>query len=107
MELPKVVKALVAAQNDRNSAQYARCFSATASVYDEGQFYSGHDAIVSWNEKTNREYDTTLKPLHYSDTEKGGVLEASVSGTFPGSPAVMQFHFEIRDGLIESLRVTG
>ena len=41
--------------------------------------------------------------------EKGtaGILTAENSGTFPGSPIVLKYHFEINDGLIQSLKITG
>ncbi|WP_331076665.1 hypothetical protein [Daejeonella sp.] len=46
-----------------------------------------------------------MKPLEYSATDE--VLKAEVSGNFPGSPVVLSYHFEFKDGLIQSLRITG
>ena len=48
-----------------------------------------------------------MKPLEYTENGTSSVLSAEVSGTFPGSPAVLKFHFDIIDGKIQYLKVTG
>lgn len=107
MEIPIIIKALVAAQAENNSAKYIDCFSETAIVHDEGQLHSGKRQIRQWNEKTSREYQMTWQPLAYDGTDKKGVLTTKVTGTFPGSPITMQFHFEMEGGLIQSIAMKG
>jgi hypothetical protein len=48
-----------------------------------------------------------MKPLEYEGTGSKGTLTAEVSGNFPGSPIVLQFHLGLKDNLIDSLNVTG
>lgn len=106
MNLPKVISDLVTAQNEFNSAAYANCFAETAIVHDEGKVHTGRTAIEHWIDESNEKYRSTMKPIGYQQNGISGVLSAEVSGTFPGSPLVLKFHFEIIGGLIQSLKVT-
>jgi len=107
MNLPKVVADLIDAQNHHDALAYAECFSMDAIVLDEGRTHKGQEEIRSWIEKANREYRTLLKPLKYEETGTVAFLTAEISGTFPGSPAILQYHFRLEDGLIQSLKITG
>jgi len=107
MNLPKVVADLVQAQNEFNSRAYTDCFAETAVVYDEGKVHQGRTEILQWITQSNEQYRSVMKPLDFRESGATGVLSTEVSGTFPGSPIVLQFHFEIRDGLIQTLKVTG
>lgn len=103
MNLPKVLTDLVAAQNNADSSAYANCFSETAVVFDEGKKHIGKAAIKNWIAKANQVYKTKMKPLDYSATKQ--TLEAEISGTFPGSPLVLTYQFEIQEGEIQSLKI--
>lgn len=106
MNLPKVVSDLVKAQNEFDSKAYADCFTETAIVHDEGKVHTGKTEIEHWIAESNENYRSTMKPLHFLENGASAVLSAEVSGTFPGSPLALKFHFEIIDGLIQSLKVT-
>lgn len=103
MNLPKVIAELVKTQNNFDSAAYANCFTETAVVFDEGRTHNGRKEIESWIEKANKEYQATMKPIEYSETEQ--TLKTEVSGTFPGSPITMTYYYEFKDGLIQSLKI--
>lgn len=105
MNLPQVLTTLVAAQSNSDSSTFTNCFSETAIVFDEGKTHSGKRAIENWIVRANKTYKTVMKPLNYSPTQQ--TLEAEISGTFPGSPITLEYHFEIAEGLIQSLRITG
>lgn len=107
MNLPKVIADLVAAQNEFDAPAYAKCFTDTAVVFDEGKTHTGKIAIEGWIDESNKKYKSVMKPLSITHEGKTSVLSAECSGTFPGSPAVLKFHFDIKDGLIEALKVTG
>ncbi len=106
MNLPKVIADLVAAQNQFDSSAYANCFSETAVVLDEGKTHTGRKAIEEWIDESNKKYKSVMKPLSIADEGKTSILSAECSGTFPGSPAILKFHFGIKDGLIQTLKVT-
>ncbi|MCD9853372.1 nuclear transport factor 2 family protein [Epilithonimonas sp. JDS] len=105
MNLPEVITSLEKAQNNFDSHAYADCFSETAVVFDEGKTHNGKAEIQQWIEKANTEYKATMKPLEYSEADE--ILKAEVSGNFPGSPIVLAYHFKLKDGLIDSLKITG
>jgi hypothetical protein len=105
MNLHKVVASLLEAQNRHDREAYSECFSETAIVHDERMTYTGKAEIRRWIEKSDHEYHTELKPLGYKEEES--LLTAEVTGNFPGSPAILQFHFSLKDGLISTLRITG
>lgn len=103
MNLPKVITDFVKAQDNFDSTAYANCFTETAVVFDEGKTHSGKKEIKNWIEKANKEYQVIMKPLVYSETKQ--TLKAEISGTFPGSPIVLTYHYEFKDELIQSLEI--
>jgi predicted Fe-S protein YdhL (DUF1289 family) len=105
MNVPKIVSELVKSQTLFDSHAYANCFTDTAVVFDEGKTHNGKAEIQNWTAATNKESQTVMKPLDYN--EKDHVLSAEISGTFPGSPVILKYHFEFGDGLIQSLKITG
>lgn len=107
MDLPKLITDLVEAQNSRDVVAYASFFSENAVVFDEGKTHTGKEAIQNWIEKSNEEYQSVLKPVSYKNSDNGSVLEAEVSGTFPGSSAVLHFNFTFQHSLVRSLKITG
>jgi ketosteroid isomerase-like protein len=107
MNLSKVVASLVEAQNNHDSIAYVNCFSETAVVFDEGKTHRGKREIQQWIEHSDQQYRTVLKPMSYEENVSGNILQAEASGNFPGSPAVLHFHFDLQNGLINSLKITG
>ncbi len=108
MNLPNVLVDLIKAQNSFDSVAYAKCFSETAVVYDEGKTHKGRKEIELWIADANARYEATMQPVGFE--EKGGaesILKAETSGNFPGSPVVLSYHLTIADGLIQSLKITG
>ncbi|PZR19799.1 MAG: hypothetical protein DI539_12860 [Flavobacterium psychrophilum] len=105
MNIPKVITNLVNAQNSFDSITYANCFSDDAVVFDEGKTHNGKKEIQQWIDEANKKYMTVMNPLDYNENGTSGILSAECSGTFPGSPIVLKFHFDIVDGLIQHLKV--
>ncbi|MBO9703353.1 MAG: nuclear transport factor 2 family protein [Sporocytophaga sp.] len=106
MNLPNLITAFVKAQNAGESAAYVACFTPDAVVFDEGKNHRGRDEIKAWKEETNEKYNTVMEPVEYSTTDDTGKLSAKISGTFEGSPILLNFHFAFADGLIRSLKIT-
>ena len=105
MNLPEVVEELVKTQNNFDSVAYANCFTETAIVFDEGKTHNGRKEIGNWIDKANNNYQATMKPIEYSTKEE--ILKAEISGNFPGSPIILSYHLELKNGLIESLKIMG
>lgn len=107
MNLPTVVQELIKAQNNFDSVAYANLFTETSVVYDEGKTHTGRKEIQQWIAEANEKYKSVMQAVDYTQTGNKAVLSANVSGTFPGSPAMLKFNFEINEGLIQSLKITG
>jgi hypothetical protein len=107
MKIPNVVQELIKAQNNFDSVAYANLFSETSVVYDEGKTHTGKEEIQKWIAEANEKYKSVMQPVEYTEKDKKGVLSAKVSGTFEGSPALLKFNFEINEGLIQSMKITG
>ncbi|RKO72062.1 nuclear transport factor 2 family protein [Sphingobacterium puteale] len=104
MNLPNIISELVKAQNEFDSAAYANCFTEDAEVFDEGKNHKGKIAIQNWIDLANKEYRATMKPLDFN--ESGCILSAEASGTFPGSPVVLKYHFQLSNERIKYLKIT-
>ncbi|TWR24723.1 nuclear transport factor 2 family protein [Mucilaginibacter pallidiroseus] len=106
MEIPQVVERFIETQHSLDSNAFAECFTDNAIVHDEGKTHNGKQEIEQWIKQAMENYESQLEPLNYEQSGANSVLTANVSGTFPGSPIVLKFHFGIKDNLIESLSVT-
>jgi ketosteroid isomerase-like protein len=102
MNLPNIISDLLAAQTNFDSKAYAACFSETALVFDENETHKGQNEIEKWNEKTNEMYQTQLEALEFAKN----VLTTKVTGNFEGSPIVLKYHFELKEGKIDRLEIT-
>ena len=106
MNLPEIINRLLQAQAHFDNRAYADCFAETAVVYDEDATHGGKEQIRQWNEATNDKYQTVLEPIDFSQDGNKAFLTAKVSGTFDGSPVLLDYHFEIENRLIKSLEIT-
>ncbi|MDP9956455.1 nuclear transport factor 2 family protein [Epilithonimonas hungarica] len=104
MNLPNVIQELVKAKNNFDSTAFAECFAETAVVFDEGKTHTGRKEIEQWIDNANKEYQDTMEPVDYDEKEE--ILSAKVTGSFPGSPLILKFHFKIVEGKIQNLKVT-
>ncbi|MEO3405044.1 nuclear transport factor 2 family protein [Mucilaginibacter sp. CAU 1740] len=107
MNIPDVIKQLITAQNKLDAAAYAHCFSADATVLDEGKTYHGVIEIEQWISAANDKYKTQMVPLDFVHLDGKDVLTTEISGTFDGSPVILSYNFVIEQGLIQTLKVTG
>lgn len=101
---PNVINELVEAQNNFDSHAYAECFTDDAIVFDEGKTHNGKIEIENWISKANSEYKAVMKPLEF-DASKN-ILSSEITGSFPGSPITLKYHFSFHDELIQSLKIT-
>jgi ketosteroid isomerase-like protein len=107
MKLPNNIEGFIHAQNNSDSTAFATYFTEHATVSDEGSSYSGRAEIKEWIQQATEKYNMQLKPIDFNQTGAKGKLTLEVTGTFPGSPAVMHYHLGFDDVLISSLKITG
>ena len=105
MKPPGVIADLIAAQDKYDSQAFAESFSEDATVQDEGKTYHGKTEIRKWNEMTNAKYKTKMELVEVTANGDKIILTAKISGTFPGSPAMIKYHFQIQNNKITSLHI--
>lgn len=82
---------LAAVRLDRAAAVV--CFAEGAHVTDDGRDYRGTGEIRRWLDRVAGEYVYTTTPLSAHTGGAGTVVTCRVEGTFPGSPADLDFRF--------------
>lgn len=107
MNLPNPVASLVEAQNNFDHNAYANCFNEEATVYDEGETHTGRSEIKEWIRKANEKYKSRMVPIDFTADGSVAVLRAEVSGTFPGSPIVLSYYFDLPGDSIQALTIKG
>ena len=103
MNLPPVITRYIEASNAHDAEAIVDCFADDAVVRDENATRHGKIEIRRWATETIEKYKFHFKPL--SANERGGktILSMEVSGSFPGSPITLEYHFTIANDKIESL----
>ena len=107
ISLPSLVAEYFRRENAHDADAVAQCFSLDAEVRDEGNVHRGQAAIRSWKRATSTQYGATARPVACKATPLGCVVDAEVTGNFPGSPLRMSFDFTLDDATITGLRIGG
>lgn len=105
LSLPDPIAAYFAADKQSTDA-VALCFTAQATVKDEGRTHSGLDAIKAWKAEASTKYTYTSEPFAHVQKEGIHIVTSRVVGNFPGSPVDLQYRFHLERGLIASLEIT-
>ena len=103
--LPSPIDVYVRIENSGDVEALSECFTPNATVHDEGHTYKGLPAIRKWKADTKKKYNHTVAPLAVAHRDGKTVLEAKLTGDFPGSPVTLEFSFVLEDGKIASLEI--
>jgi hypothetical protein len=103
--LPDPIAAYFAA-DQKTPENLVRCFTAQATVRDEGKTHSGRDAIAAWKADASARYTYTAEPFELDLNDGHSVVRCHVTGSFPGSPVDLRYRFRLERGLIASLEIT-
>jgi ketosteroid isomerase-like protein len=103
MRLPVVIDNYIRASNAHDVMSILSCFSEDAVVRDEAETLHGKKAIEGWIGKTIEKYKFRFEPLSVNKDDGEVVASVKVSGTFPGSPVTLDYHFKIENEKILSL----
>lgn len=104
LTLPDPIAAYFAADR-QNPEALARCFTAQATVKDEGHTHTGLAAIQAWKAAASTQYTYTTEPFALEQKDGLHVVSSHVAGTFPGSPIDLRYRFRLERGLIASLEI--
>jgi hypothetical protein len=103
--LPDPIAAYFAADR-QNPEALARCFTAQATVKDEGHTHTGLDAIKAWKAAASAKYTYTAEPFALEQKDGHHLVSSRVVGNFPGSPVDLRYRFRLERGLIATLEIT-
>ena len=105
MNLPQIIQKYIDASNAHDVKSILACFADNAIVRDENETRSGQSEIERWLTTTIEKYKFQFKPLSSQERANETVVSIEVSGTFPGSPISLDYHFAIASGKIASLMI--
>ena len=104
LNLPEPIAAYFSADRQNPNA-LARCFTAQATVKDEGRTHTGLDAIQAWKAAASTQYAYTTEPFALDQDHGHHIVSSRVTGNFPGSPVNLRYRFRLERGLIASLEI--
>jgi hypothetical protein len=103
--LPKPIELFMSSENTHDLEALADCFTARATVRDEGQTMQGLKAIKAWRLETSKKYRHTVEPLAVTVRDGKTVVSTTLTGDFPGSSITLDFVFTLEGAKIAALEV--
>jgi len=105
MNLPPLIQRYIDASNTHDVKLILACFNDDAVVRDENETHRGKIDIERWITTTIQKYNFQIKPLSSQERENDTLVSVEVSGTFPGSPVSLDYHFAIAHDKIACLTI--
>jgi len=103
--LPQIIQKYVDSSNRHDVQSILSCFSDDAVVHDEAETLHGKKTIADWITKTIAKYKFHFNPLSIKQDAAEIVVEVEVSGTFDGSPVILDYHFVVAGDKVLSLAI--
>ena len=105
IELPDAIEAYFSADKKGNAQAIAEVFMQDATVIDEGNTYTGRDAIRQWMANASTQYTYTVVPFEIAEDGQRTIVTSHLVGTFPGSPVDLRYLFVLRGDRIAELEI--
>jgi hypothetical protein len=96
--LPRTIQNYIDASNAHDVQSILTCFAD-----DENTTHRGKIDIERWAMETIEKYKFHLRPLGTEEHDREIVVRVEISGTFPGSPISLDYHFTLTNDKIASL----
>ena len=104
IELPPAVAAYFTADTVDAEA-VAQCFTDDAVVIDERLEYHGRAAIARWKAAASAKYRYSVERIGAHSAGHQTTVTGRVTGSFPGSPIDLQYHFTLEGDKIARLEI--
>lgn len=104
IQLTPLTTRFVESMNTQDSAAFITCFAHEAIVEDEVHTHRGTAEITAWIEEAFAKYQPVLEVTAATHADSGAVITGSLSGTFPGSPIVLNYHLTLAQDQITALK---
>ena len=101
--LSPIIQRYIDANNAHDVKSILDCFADDAEVRDENSTHHGRIEIGRWATETIEKYKFQLTPLTAEERDRNTLVRVEISGTFPGSPITLDYHFAIANDKIASL----
>ena len=105
VKLPPLIQHYIDASNAHDVKSILECFADDDAVRDENATCRGKMDIERWITTTIEKYKFQFKPPSSQERDTETVVSVEVSGTFPGSPVSLDYHFTIVNNKIASLTI--
>jgi ketosteroid isomerase-like protein len=105
MNVPAPIASFFHAFNAKDTDALLASFAPDALVTDEEHEYRGLAAIKGWFATVNAKYKPSVEATDLADNGGEIVVTTQVSGTFPGSPIRLHYHFTLKDGRVAALSI--
>lgn len=105
IELPEAIGAYFSADKKGNAQAIAEVFTPDATVIDEGNAYTGRDAIRQWMANASTQYSYTVEPFDIGQDGQRVIVTSHLVGNFPGSPVDLRYSFVLRGDEIAELEI--
>ena len=103
ISLVPIIESYVDASNTHDVKSILACFADDAVLRDENATRRGKIDIEHWLGETIDKYKFHFKPLSAEERGNETVVSVEVSGSFPGSPVTLDYHFTVANDKISSL----
>lgn len=104
--LPPAIASYFEGADAHDADRASSLFAEDAIVHDDHKEHVGRAAIRGWVQSDCDRYAMRLAVEDIAGSSDATVVLARVSGTFPGSPIMLRFAFQLANGLIARLDVT-
>lgn len=105
LKLPGVIADYFAYDKKRDAQAISDCFTPGAAVVDEGNTYTGRDAIRHWMANASTKYSYTAQPFAVAEFAGKVVVTSHLVGNFPGSPVDLRYVFALSNDKIDRLEI--
>lgn len=105
IKLPNPISNYFTADKKADGKAIAECFTPDAIVVDEGNTYTGRDAIRQWMANASTQYTYTVEPFALEEENGRTVVTSHLVGNFPGSPVDLRYFFVLRGDRIANLEI--
>lgn len=105
IQLPDAIEAYFSADKKGNAQATAEGFTQDATVVDEGNAYTGRDAIRRWMANASTQYTYTVEPFDIAKDGQRTIVTSHLVGNFPGSPVDLRYVFVLRGDKIAELEI--
>jgi len=103
--LTPIIQKYVDASNAHDVNSILACFGDDAVLRDENATRRGKIEIERWAHETINKYKFHFQPLSAEKRETETIVSIEVSGSFPGSPVTLDYHFILANEKISSLAI--